>query len=122
MEYKSDYKLYDGIEVLAQQALDKRTIVNTKSDLTKLDTWPHDPASHTVYMKEGMVVTVRETGDLNVLMSLPDILSEKGWRFYGSGGGSGMGDLDGGRAEESYTPSQIINCGGANAFGDVESK
>ena len=40
MSYNSDYKLYDGIEVLAQQVLDKRTIVNTKSDLIKLETWP----------------------------------------------------------------------------------
>lgn len=120
MSYNSDYKLYDGIEVLAQQVLDKRTIVNTKSDLIKLETWPHD--GDTIYMKEGMIVTVRETGDLYVLMSLPDILNKSynGWRFYGSGGGSGMGDLDGGRAEESYTPSQIINCGGANADGEVE--
>ena len=120
MSYNSDYKLYDGIEVLAQQVLDKRSIVNTKSDLIKLETWPHD--GDTIYMKEGMVITVRETGDLYVLMSLPDILNKsyKGWRFYGSGGGSGMGDLDGGRAEESYTPSQIINCGGANVDGEVE--
>ena len=117
MSYNSDYKIYDGIEVMAQQVLDKRTIVKNREDLININKFPHD--DNTVYMREGMVVTVRSTGDLYVLLSLEKMFNKdySGWKFIGSGGSS-MGDLDGGRADEYYAPSQLIQCGGADAFGE----
>ena len=122
----TESKIYDGIEVRAQKPIDVRSIVQDKSDLCKLSTWPHDTyidengdEHHTIYMKEGMTVMV--TGDKDnpvfnqyVLCDLEKILNKdySGWKLLGSGGSpEGMnigGNIDGGRASEYYTSSQIL--------------
>lgn len=111
-------KIYDGIEVRAQQALDTRTIVTYKTDLIKKSSFPHD--GDTIYMKEGMTVTVTGTKedpvfDLYILTDLDKILATdySGWKLV-NGGGFGNVNLDGGRAEEIYTPQQIIDAGSQN--------
>lgn len=116
-------KIYEGITLQAQQLLDKRTAVQTKDDLFKINTWPHD--GDTIYMAEGMRVSIISTGELYMLMDLSQILNkipynydevEKknvggGWKLVTGSGGSGS--LDGGRADEIYTNDQIVDCGGA---------
>lgn len=136
---KSETKIYDGIEVRAQKPLDVRSIVETREDLYKLKSWPHDSyvdengvEHHTIYMKEGMIVTVtgnEETGpifELYVLTNLSKILEKdySGWKFIGgldtgnggniNGGLSASGNIDGGRANERFAPSQIIDGGHEN--------
>ena len=129
----SETKLYDGIEVRAQKPIDVRSQVTYREDLYKLSSWPHDTyidedgkEHHTIYMKEGMMVMV--TGDkdnpifeLYILQDLNKILEKdySGWKYFGpggnnSGGNNLVGNIDGGRADEYYTPSQIINCGDIN--------
>lgn len=83
-----------------------------------------------VYMKEGMRVTVTGTKanpvfDLYILQDLSNITNASGWKYLGAGGGSGMGgfgNIDGGRADESYTPSQSISAGDAYSRGEIEEK
>lgn len=128
-------KFYDGIEVRAQKPLDVRTIVTHKEDLYKLSTWPHDTyidesgvEHYTIYMKEGMSVTVTGTKenpiyDLYILTDLSKILNKdySGWKLVAGGSGGNTndsGNIDGGRADESYTPSQNINSGDAYSRGE----
>ena len=132
----SNLTIYDGIEVRAQSALDPRTIVTTREQLTDINTWPHDVVvdeegneHYTVYMKEGMQVTVTGPKENRVfetymLIDVELITSMEGWMFMGqggSGGGGGMtsGNIDGGRADENYTPGQVINGGDASSRGDI---
>ena len=140
---ESKSKFYDGIEVRAQKPLDVRTIVEKREDLYKLSTWPHDTyvdedgvEHHTIYMKEGMMVTVTGTKDnpvfdLYILTDLSKILDPgySGWKFIGSGGipgggGSmpGVGNIDGGRADEHYTPNQNLPGGNAYTRGETEEE
>lgn len=156
---QSGAKFYDGIEVRAQKPVDVRTIVESKEDLYKLSSWPHDEYiegmggqyavaengnKYVVYMKEGMVVTVTGTKDnpihdLYILTDITKILGEKiedengnpigwdyyaGWKHYTGGSGSNEsvninGNIDGGRADEFYTPSQIIKGGNCNSQGEA---
>lgn len=137
----SETKIYDGIEVRAQQAMDVRTIVVNREDLYKLSTWPHDSyidedgkEHHTIYMKEGMTVMVTGTKDNPVfeqyiLVDLSKILESdySGWKFMGNmtGGGGGLGvsgNIDGGTASSRYTGSQIINCGDASSRGETDDE
>lgn len=135
---KTETKIYDGIEVRAQKPLDVRSQVTYREDLYKISSWPHDTfvddngeEHHTIYMKEGMVVMV--TGDKQnpiyeqyVLIDLDKILNKdySGWKYLGSSGGgmSLTGNIDGGRADEYYTPSQVINCGNAISRGETEDE
>lgn len=138
---QTESKFYDGIEVRAQKPLDVRTIVEKREDLYKLNTWPHDTyidedgiEHYTIYMKEGMCVTVTGTKDnpvfdLYMLVNIDKILDQNyaGWKFIGSAGSPGTGgampgagNIDGGRADEYYTPGQIINCGNAESRGETE--
>lgn len=139
---QSESKFYDGIEVRAQKPLDVRTIVTNREDLYKLSSWPHDTyidengeEHHTIYMKEGMRVTVTGTKDnpifdLYILTDLSKILESdySGWKFIGTagspgGGGSGLsgiGNIDGGRADEYYTPNQNISGGNSESRGETE--
>lgn len=130
-------KIYDSIELRAQKVLDARTIVTYKEQLCQLDTWPHDIGADgkpIIYMKEGMVITVTGTKnnpvfDLYILVDLDKILDKNyaGWKYYGGGSGGAMtANLDGGRASEVYTPSQILDFGSQNGasvrgeIGDIE--
>ena len=106
MSYESYNKIYDGIEVRAQQNIDKRTIKDTLDDLTNIDTYPHDGS--TVYMKNGMVVSVVETGDLYMLIDVNKITDKnEGWkRLTGVAGGESV--FDGGNALSRYVNEQHI--------------
>lgn len=135
----TETKIYDGIEVRAQKPLDVRSVVTYREDLYKLSSWPHDTyidengqEHHTIYMKEGMTVMV--TGDKSnpifeqyVLIDLSKILERdySGWKYMGSSGGGtgvGVGNIDGGRASERYSPNQVINCGNAMSRGETEDE
>jgi hypothetical protein len=137
----TDIKIYDGIEVRAQKPMDVRSIVTYREDLYKLETWPHDSyvdengdVHHIIYMKEGMQVTV--TGDktnpifeVYILTDLNKILEKdySGWKLHtGSGSPTGpgafIGNIDGGRADERYTASQVIFCGNATSRGEHDDE
>ena len=81
-------------------------------------------------MREGMRVTVTGTKtnpvfDLYILQDLSNILNASGWKYFGASGGPGMGgfgNIDGGRADESYAPGQSISGGNAYSRGEVEEK
>lgn len=137
---KSSTKIYDSIEVRAQKPIDSRSMVTYREDLYKLKSWPHDSyidengvEQHTIYMKEGMIVCV--TGDkenpifeLYILTDLSKILNPdySGWKYVGSmgggsiGGGAHTGNIDGGSAMGSYSPSQVIFGGNAYTRGETE--
>lgn len=121
----SNAKIYNGLEVWAQESIDSRTIVTTKEQLYTLETWPHDIGADgkpIIYMKEGMVVTVTGTKeqpvhDLYILTDLSKILETdySGWKLVGGGiGGSTGAQFDGGRADEVYAPHQIMDFGSQN--------
>lgn len=156
---QSGAKFYDGIEVRAQKPVDVRTIVESKEDLYKISSWPHDEYvegmggqyaedengnKYVVYMKAGMRITVTGTKenpvfDLYILTDENKILGEAivdengkrigwdnyaGWKYYAGGSGSNEsininGNIDGGRADEFYTPSQIIKGGNCNSQGEA---
>lgn len=79
---------------------------------------------YVVYMKEGMRVTVtgpkdNRVFDLYILTDLMNITNASGWKYIGTasspgGGMSGVGNIDGGRADEVYVPGQVINGGDEN--------
>lgn len=79
-----------NFEVTIQELLDPRGGVEKLSDLINPDSFPRD--GDTVYMKEGMVVTVRETMQLFMLKDLANIFAEdySGWEVVG-GANSGTG-------------------------------
>lgn len=89
---KGTFGFASNFEVKIQEMLDPRGGVEFKSDLINKDTWPHD--GDTIYMKEGMLVTVRSTREVFMLVSLDKILDPdySGWeRKDGTGSGSGTG-------------------------------
>ena len=121
----SNAKIYNGLEVRAQKVLDARTVVTHKEQLYKLDTWPHDfdaNGNPIIYMKEGMVVTVTGTKeipvfDLYILTDLDKILNKdySGWKLVSGGSTNAFGaQIDGGHADEVYSPSQILDFGSQN--------
>lgn len=77
---KGTFNFAANFQVKMQELLDPRGSVNSKADLIKLETWPHD--GDTVYMKEGMLVSIRETEEVYILVSLADILAAdySGWK------------------------------------------
>lgn len=146
---ETSMKIYDGIEVRAQKPLDVRSTVTYREDLYNINSWPHDSyvdeqgvEHHTIYMKEGMMVVV--TGDettpvfeLYVLTNLSKILNSdySGWKYIGGAGsgqggaslfpGGGMpfsGNIDGGRADAVYAPTQVLYCGNASTRGEIENE
>ena len=126
----TESKFYDGVEVRAQKPFDVRTIQERREDLYDINMWPHDTyidengeEHYTIYMKEGMTVTVTGTKENPVfeqymLVDLSKMLNKdySGWKLLGTGGipgggGSPSGNIDGGRADETYVPAQKIDCG-----------
>lgn len=129
----TESKFYDGVEVRAQKPFDVRTIQERREDLYDINMWPHDTyidedgkEHYTIYMKEGMTVTVTGTKDNPIfeqymLVDLDKMLNKdySGWKLLGTGsapggGGSLTGNIDGGRADETYNQSQIIDGGSIN--------
>jgi hypothetical protein len=140
----TESKFYDGVEVRAQKPFDVRTIQERREDLYDINMWPHDTyidengeEHYTIYMKEGMTVTVTGTKENPVfeqymLIDLSKMLNKdySGWKLLGTGGtpgggGSLTGNIDGGRADETYNQSQIIDGGsenGATVRGETEKE
>ena len=140
----TESKFYDGVEVRAQKPFDVRTIQERREDLYDINMWPHDTyvdengdEHYTIYMKEGMTVTVTGTKENPVfeqymLVDLSKMLNKdySGWKLLGTGstpgsGGSLTGNIDGGRADETYNQSQIIDGGsenGATVRGETEKE
>lgn len=87
---RGTYNFPANFEVTIQELLDPRGGVEKLSDLINPDSFPRD--GDTVYMKEGMVVTVRETMQLFMLKDLANIFAEdySGWEVVG-GANSGTG-------------------------------
>ena len=109
----ADIQLPINIEVKTQKPLvEKRGPVQTKADLINPNSWSHD--GDVYYVHEGMLVPVLSSGDVWMLIDKSLILDSRyrGWKLMGSGGGS---NIDGGRADEIYTPDQHVDCGGAMA-------
>lgn len=109
----ADIQLPIDIEVKTQKPLiSKRGPVQTKADLINPNSWSHD--GDTFYVHDGMLVPVLSSGDIWMLIDKTLILDDRyrGWKLMGSGGGS---NIDGGRADEIYSPDQYLDCGGATA-------
>lgn len=59
-------------------SLDSRLVVNTKSDLFKLETWPYD--GNVAYIYNGMVVAVTDTNSLYMLVDKTRYTEESAWQ------------------------------------------
>lgn len=68
------------LQVKKQEMLDPRGGVKTKAELIDINSFPHD--GNTIYMKEGMLVTVADTREVYMLVDLTNILDKgyKGWK------------------------------------------
>lgn len=115
---RGTYNFPANFEVTIQELLDPRGGVEMLSDLINPDSFPRD--GDTVYMKEGMVVTVRETMQLFMLKDLANIFAEdySGWELV-AGSNSGTGgaliihtDLDFNTiSAEQLTTGELANHG-----------
>lgn len=82
---KGTFAFAANFEVKIQGLLDPRGGVTTKSELINKETFPYD--GDTIYMKEGMLVTVQEEQSVYMLVSLANILAEdySGWKRIDGG-------------------------------------
>ena len=83
---KGTFETTGNFLVKMQEAIDPRTVVEKKADLINKDSWPYD--GDTIYMKEGMLVTVLETEEVYMLLSIEKILNPdySGWKNMTSSG------------------------------------
>lgn len=83
---KGTFKFAANFEVKLQGLLDPRGGVTNKSELINKETFPYD--GDTIYMQEGMLVTVSATQEVYMLVSLANILAEdySGWKRIDAGG------------------------------------
>lgn len=77
---KGTFSYAANYEVKMQALLDPRGGVDTKEELINKETFPYD--GDTVYMKEGMLVTVSSTQEVYMLVSLANIFATdySGWK------------------------------------------
>lgn len=82
---KGTFAFAANFEVKLQGLLDPRGGVTTKSELITKATFPFD--GDTIYMKEGMLVTVSDTQEVYMLVSLANILASdySGWKRVDAG-------------------------------------
>lgn len=82
---KGTFAFAANFEVKLQGLLDPRGGVTTKSELINKETFPYD--GNTIYMKEGMLVTVSDTHEVYMLVSLDKILATdySGWKRVDAG-------------------------------------
>lgn len=73
------------LQIKKQEMLDPRLGVDTKADLIKKETFPYD--GDTIYMKEGMIVSVKDEKSIYMLVNLANILSSdySGWTRVDAG-------------------------------------
>lgn len=77
---KGTFSYAANYEVKMQALLDPRGGVDTKEELINKETFPYD--GDTIYMKEGMLVTVSSTQEVYMLVSLANIFAAdySGWK------------------------------------------
>lgn len=82
---KGTFAFAANFEVKIQGLLDPRGGVTTKSELINKETFPYD--GDTIYMEEGMLVTVQEEQSVYMLVSLANILAAdySGWKRIDGG-------------------------------------
>lgn len=82
---KGTFQFAANFEVKLQGLLDPRGGVTNKNELINKETFPYD--GDTIYMKEGMLVTVSSTQEVYMLVSLDNILAEdySGWKRIDAG-------------------------------------
>jgi hypothetical protein len=82
---KGTFSYAANYEVKIQALLDPRGGVDTKEELINKETFPYD--GDTIYMKEGMLVTVSSTQEVYMLVSLANILATdySGWKRVDAG-------------------------------------
>ena len=74
---KGTFQFAANFEIKAAEALDPRMVVNKLSDLTNKETWPYD--GDTLYVYNGMVVSVIDEGALYMLINKDNVLNESSW-------------------------------------------
>lgn len=74
---KGTFQFAANFEIKAAEALDPRMVVNTFSDLTNKETWPYD--GDTLYVYNGMVVSVIDDGALYMLINKDNVLDKSSW-------------------------------------------
>lgn len=76
---KGTFNFAANFQVKLQELLDPRGGVTTKAELINKETFPYD--GDTIYMKEGMLVTVSQTREVYMLISLENIFASdySGW-------------------------------------------
>jgi hypothetical protein len=82
---KGTFSYAANYEVKIQALLDPRGGVETREELINKETFPYD--GDTIYMKEGMLVTVSSTQEVYMLVSLANILATdySGWKRVDAG-------------------------------------
>lgn len=82
---KGTFKFAANFEVKLQGLLDPRGGVTTKDELINKETFPYD--GDTIYMTEGMLVTVSSTQEVYMLTNLSKILESdySGWKRIDAG-------------------------------------
>ena len=98
---KGTFKFAANFEVKLQGLLDPRGGVTNKSELINKETFPYD--GDTIYMQEGMLVTVSATQEVYMLVSLANILAEdySGWKRIDAGGVAQLEIIDNLTTEDS---------------------
>lgn len=81
---KGTFQFAANFEVKAAEALDPRIVVTTKSELINKETWPSD--GDTLYLYEGLLVSVADEGKIYMLTNVTDALSAdySAWKEIGA--------------------------------------
>lgn len=81
---KGTFQFAANFEVKAAEALDPRIVVATKSELINKETWPSD--GDTLYLYEGLLVSVADEGKIYMLTNVADALSAdySAWKEIGA--------------------------------------
>lgn len=106
---KGTFGFTANYEVKLQELLDPRGGVTNKEELINKETFPYD--GDTIYMKEGMLVSVSSTREVYMLVSLADILAAdySGWVKVAGVGNNSTGS-------NAPLPEQSINTELLEAF------
>lgn len=75
---KGMFQFAANFEIKNAAALDPRIVVDTKSELYDKQTWPSD--GNTVYLYNGLVVSVVEENELYMLIDSVNFSSESSWK------------------------------------------
>ena len=117
---KGTFEFVANFEVKTAEALDPRTVVDTKEELINKETWPYD--GDVIYLYNGLIVSVVEEKKLYMLQDVDNALSAdySGWKEIGTGGATDIiNDLDSDRTDAALSALQgkILNA----KIGAIES-